>query len=177
MRYNYHDLEMSKVTVRGIMCEFTDARVERSSVPEGKRMYEVADGDSDGIPARIRRGILVNFFGTLVTEQELLPDEGDTIYLEENDWAWEPYTPVEHLFLVQRKFDDGTTSASVMTELELVSYINMADCHGESYCIFCVTEFGKAIPCHYVGWQPQCRIQVIGDEHGEIFLDGYGEDH
>ena len=42
-------------------------RIERSSVPEGKYQYEVAgDDDSGGDPARIRLGVLVNFFGTLI---------------------------------------------------------------------------------------------------------------
>ena len=40
-------------------------RIERSSVPEGKYQYEVAgDDDSGGDPARIKLGVLVNFFGT-----------------------------------------------------------------------------------------------------------------
>lgn len=88
MRLDYTKEHMQEVIVRGISCEFNDMRLDRETIPKGKFMYEVADGDSDGEPARIRPGILVNFFGTLVCDQELIPDEGDTIWLEEGDWIW-----------------------------------------------------------------------------------------
>ena len=51
-------------------------------------MYEVADGDCDGIPCRIRPGILVNFYGTIVCDEPLVPDEGDTIWLDYEDWSF-----------------------------------------------------------------------------------------
>lgn len=89
MRYDYTKERMQKVSVRGIPCEFNDARIDRSTVPEGKFMYEVGDDCSDGEPARIRPGIWVDFFGTIICDQELVPDEGDTIWLEEGDWRWE----------------------------------------------------------------------------------------
>ena len=60
IRLDYTKESMQKVLVRGILCEFNDMRIERSTIPEGKFMYEVADDDSDGEPARIRPGILVN---------------------------------------------------------------------------------------------------------------------
>lgn len=88
MRFDYTKEHMQHVTVRGIPCEFNDMRLNREGIPEGKFLYEVADGDSDGEPVRIRPGILVNFFGTLVCNQKLTPDEGDTIWLSDGDWRW-----------------------------------------------------------------------------------------
>lgn len=177
-RLDYKDLSFEKVRVRGTECLFTDLRVERTSVPNGFYQLEVADDDSDGIPARIRPGILVNFYGTLLTKEQLIPDEGDTIYLEEGDWEWgSDSSTVNHTFLVQRKLQDGTVTSTIMTEWELLSYINFSDCHGENYHLFDITQYGKIVPCHYAGWKPQCHIQVIGDDTGEILLDGYGEDH
>ena len=87
-RLDYTKESMQKVLVRGILCEFNDMRIDRNTIPEGKYMYEVADDDSDGEPARIRPGILVNFFGTIICNQKLEPDEGDTIWLQDDEWEW-----------------------------------------------------------------------------------------
>lgn len=87
-RLDYTKESMQKVSVRGIPCEFNDMRIDRSTVPEGKYMYEVADDDSDGELARIRPGILVNFFGTIICDQKLQPDEGDTIWVQDDEWEW-----------------------------------------------------------------------------------------
>lgn len=47
-----------------IPCDFRDMRIDRSTVPEGRYLYEVADDDeSQGDPSRIRKGIMVNFWG------------------------------------------------------------------------------------------------------------------
>lgn len=65
MRLDYRKERFSKVGVCGVECEFNDMRIERSSVSEGRYQYEVAgDDDSGGDPARIKLGVLVNFFGT-----------------------------------------------------------------------------------------------------------------
>ena len=88
IRLDYAKERMQKVLVRGILCEFNDMRIDRNTIPEGKFMYEVADDDSDGEPARIRPGILVNFFGTIICNQKLEPDEGDTIWLQDDEWEW-----------------------------------------------------------------------------------------
>ena len=88
VRLDYTKESMQKVLVRGVLCEFHDMRIDRSTVPKDKYMYEVADDDSDGEPARIRPGILVNFFGTIICNQKLEPDEGDTVWLQENEWEW-----------------------------------------------------------------------------------------
>ena len=79
-------------------------------------------------------------------------------------------------FLVQRKIY-GEIYPSLMTENELLSYINMDDCHDEDYEIYdCESVFGEVRRLFYKGWQPLCLIEVV-DEHGEVVLRGYGEDH
>ena len=88
IRLDYTKESMQKVLVRGILCEFNDMRIEKNTVPEGKFMYEVADCDSNGEPARIRPGIFVNFFGTIICDQKFEPDEGDTIWLQDSEWEW-----------------------------------------------------------------------------------------
>ena len=89
MRCNYNDEKMSCVKVKGIPCEFTDIRLERSTIPKGKLLYEVADGDSDGEPARVKAGIMVNFFGTLVTDQKLPLGEDGVLWLEPGDFIFD----------------------------------------------------------------------------------------
>ena len=78
MRLDYRKERFSKVSVCGVECEFNDMRIERSSVPEGRYQYEVAgDDDSGGDPARIKLGVLVNFFGTLICDRPLpIGDDG-----------------------------------------------------------------------------------------------------
>lgn len=88
MRYDYNDIKTEKVEVKGIPCEFYDMRIKRESIPEGKFMYEVADGESDGVPARVQKGILVDFYGTLICDRELPIDESGTLWLEEGDFRY-----------------------------------------------------------------------------------------
>ena len=77
---------MHKVEVKGIECEFTDCRLDRSSVPEGKFMYEVgADDDCGDTPARVKRAILVNFFGTLICNEELPLDEEGVLWIDNEE--------------------------------------------------------------------------------------------
>lgn len=87
-RLRFEEEHWTKVEVKGRECLFNDMRIDRSSIPEGKFMYEVADEDSDGNPCRMRPGILVNFFGTIVSDEPFAPDEGDTIYLGSKDWKY-----------------------------------------------------------------------------------------
>ena len=78
-------------------------------------------------------------------------------------------------FLVQRMIDNETYP-SIMTERELINYIDMSDCHDEYYEIYDISTFGEVKKLHYVGWQPNCLIE-IADENGIIVFCGYGTDH
>lgn len=90
MRLNYGEVHMTPVYVKGIPCEFSDMRLDRASLPEGKFLYEVADDDSNGIPARIRPNILVNFYGSVVSDVKFTPDDpnDDVIWLEDGDFIF-----------------------------------------------------------------------------------------
>lgn len=87
MRLNFREEHFQNVEVKGIPCLFNDMRIDRKTVPENLFVYEVADGESDGIPARVKENIFVNFFGTLITEQPLPLEEG-VMWLDEEDWSW-----------------------------------------------------------------------------------------
>ena len=44
-RLKYGEERFSRVKVCGIECEFSDMRIDRGSIPEGKYLYEVAGDD------------------------------------------------------------------------------------------------------------------------------------
>lgn len=91
MRYDYNTEKKHKqgVSVRGIPCEFYDGRIDRATVPEGKFLYEVAGDDDEGFePCRVQRGVMVNFFGSLVCDKELPLGPDGILWLEEGDFRW-----------------------------------------------------------------------------------------
>lgn len=89
MRLDYRKERFSRVNVCGVECEFNNMRIERSSVPEGKYQYEVAgDDDSCGDPARIKPGVLVNFFGTLICDRPLPIGDDGVLWLTDGDFVW-----------------------------------------------------------------------------------------
>ena len=60
--------------IKGIRGYFNDMRIDKDTIPEEFHFWELADGDSDGIPCRYKPGILVNFYGTFITAGELPVD-------------------------------------------------------------------------------------------------------
>lgn len=88
-RLDYRREKFQKVSVCGIPCDFSDMRIDRNTVPEGRYQYEVAgDDDSGGDPARVQRGVLVNFFGTLLSDV-LLPLGCDGVLrLHDRDYVY-----------------------------------------------------------------------------------------
>jgi hypothetical protein len=61
--------------IKGIRGYFNDVRIDRTTVPEGFHIWELADGDCDGTPCRYKPGILVNFYGTFITTGKMPVDE------------------------------------------------------------------------------------------------------
>ncbi|MDE5597389.1 MAG: hypothetical protein K2J04_06115 [Lachnospiraceae bacterium] len=89
MRLDYSKEKFTKVRVCGVECEFSDMRIDRSTVPQGKYQYEVAgDDDSGSDPARVQRGVLVNFFGTLISDMPLLLVNDNVVWLQEGNFEW-----------------------------------------------------------------------------------------
>lgn len=89
MQLDYVQEKFTKVRVCGIECDFSDMRIDRSTVPEGRYQYEVADDDeSQGDPARVRHSIMVNFFGTLISDVPLPVGENGVLWLMDGDFEW-----------------------------------------------------------------------------------------
>lgn len=76
MNGDYRTEKMQEVEVCGIRCEFSDMRITSETIPEGKFQYEVAHDDEGlGDPARVKKSLWVNFFGTIISDTELPLDE------------------------------------------------------------------------------------------------------
>lgn len=78
-------------------------------------------------------------------------------------------------FIVQRVIDNEL-SLTVMSEEELIRYIDEDDLHQETYQIYDGSAFGEMKKLSYAGWQPNCVIELV-DETGKVVLRGYGTDH
>ena len=105
MRLDYRKEKMQAVKVKGIRCEFNDMRIDRNTVPEGKFQYEVAgDDDSGGDPARIQKGVMVNFYGTLISDEELPLGEQGILWVEDGDFRY--LQQKEVLYLLELRIDD-----------------------------------------------------------------------
>lgn len=83
-RHDANRLTYDEVTIFGVSALFTDLRVDRSTVPDGVYRYEVRYSDEyGGEPVELARGIMVDFFGTVLTREPIqLPISGG---LELND--------------------------------------------------------------------------------------------
>ena len=83
-RHDADRLTYDEVTIFGVPALFTDLRVDRSTVPDGVYRYEVRYSDEfGGEPVELARGIIVDFFGTVLTREPIqLPISGG---LELND--------------------------------------------------------------------------------------------
>lgn len=89
MRLDYRTEKFQKVSVCGIPCDFSDMRIDRRTVPEERYQYEVAgDDDSGGDPARVRNGIIVNFFGTLISDVPLPLGSDGVLWLYDGDFVY-----------------------------------------------------------------------------------------
>lgn len=86
MKYHNHHFDYKtehfrKVSVCGIMCEFSDVRIDCGTVPEGKYHYEM----STDVPARVCRGFMTNFFATLISDHPLPIGSDGVLLLKEED--------------------------------------------------------------------------------------------
>ncbi len=102
MRIDANRQTFELVTVLEKPMLFTDLRVDRNTVPKGMYLYEVRHADEDwGDPCQIGEWIMVNHFGSLITNEALALEKSPTIsnaYCDidsETEWNFED----EHLTL------------------------------------------------------------------------------
>ena len=90
MRKNANEIIFDEIIVLGTPALFTDWRVDRVSVPCDLKMYVVRLADVVwGDPCQLARGILVDFYGTILTLQPLaLPACGYLNFDSGKDWGY-----------------------------------------------------------------------------------------
>ena len=88
MRYPSDELYYEQVTVTGHTALYTNERIKRDTVPDGWYLYEVRhDDECQGIPCEIAKGILVNFWGSLLMHDELPEVEKERfLCISEEEW-------------------------------------------------------------------------------------------
>jgi hypothetical protein len=96
MRENAMVESFENVTVLNHPMIFTCLCIDRSTVPEGLYMYEVRhDDDCQGDPVQIANCIMVNHWGTLISNKPIRLEpsaNGNNAYRDidpENDWNYE----------------------------------------------------------------------------------------
>ena len=95
-RYNAMDESFEEVTVLGKPMIFTCARIDRATVPKGMYLYEVRhDDDQRGDPVQIGKWIMVNHWGTIISNRPIRLEKSpsiDNAYRDidpEQDWNYE----------------------------------------------------------------------------------------
>lgn len=69
------------IQLDGITCAFTNARLDRSTIPSDLYCYEVRDTDClEGLFAEIKPGVLVNHWGTILCK-EAFPLDNQSSYI------------------------------------------------------------------------------------------------
>ena len=88
MRYSAEEVHYEQITILGYKVLFTNERIRRDTVPIGWYLYEVRhDDECQGIPCEIAKGILVNFWGSLLMRDKLSEVEKEGyLYISEEDW-------------------------------------------------------------------------------------------
>lgn len=77
-QYDAQKVTYQEVTIFDRPALFTECRIDRTTVPEGVYRYELRHGDEDwGEPRELARGLMVNFYGTVLTREPFqLPIDG-----------------------------------------------------------------------------------------------------
>ena len=97
MRYSAEELYYEQITIWGYKALFTNERIKRDTVPKGWYLYEVRhDDECQGIPCEIAKGILVNFWGSLLMHDQL-PEVEKEGFLCISEEEWIDDMPEEYL--------------------------------------------------------------------------------
>ena len=88
-----HDYDVNnyfeEVTILGKPAMFTPLRVERNIVPHGYYAYDVRhDDECQGFAVELGRCIVVNHWGTLITNDEIKLDRNGHLIIEPGDLSY-----------------------------------------------------------------------------------------
>ena len=99
MRENAAEVDYSEITILGKPALFSEWRIDRSTVPTGLHLYELRHEDEDwGTPCQVAKGILANFYGTVLTAEPLKLDDDGRRDIEATDIVYLPRSnpAIEH---------------------------------------------------------------------------------
>ena len=71
---------------------FTNARVNRESVPDGMHCYDIRYGDNGDLPGTMENSVSVNHMGTVICDTNFNVEIGSYIPITEDDLSFEGYT-------------------------------------------------------------------------------------
>ena len=121
-RYSVDELTFEAAELFGERVLFSELRIQRDSVPEGLRLYELRHGDEDDAsPCQISRGILVNFYGSILTSRPVQLHAVGCLGLRHEDFWYldnamtvreylAQYPPQDADIMELSAFQDGTQS-------------------------------------------------------------------
>ena len=78
MRYDAAKITYDDIALLGVPALFTECRIDRTTIPPQLHLFEIRHEDEDwGRPCQLAKGILVNFYGSiLVRDPFVLPESG-----------------------------------------------------------------------------------------------------
>ena len=90
MRVDAGKEKFEEIEVLGKPALFTDARIDRQTIPRGLHYYEVRGDDDGGFdPVQIGEGILVNHYGSILTRKPIKLDKDGYLDINpEKDFAY-----------------------------------------------------------------------------------------
>lgn len=85
-RQNAYEADYEAILFLGKPALLAEGRLDNATIPEGLHSYELRHTDDDwGIPCQVAKQIIVNFYGTLLTNEPI--QLGADGFLDISDWA------------------------------------------------------------------------------------------
>ena len=81
-------LKYDNYTFKGQPVIFTDCRIDSESVPKGMHLYEIRHSDEGAVPCQLARGIWVNFWGSLLTNDPIQLHVDGLLDFEEDELSY-----------------------------------------------------------------------------------------
>lgn len=88
MGYDARRLSYDGFELFGREVLFSQLRIDRDTLPKGIYAYDLRHGDDDGIPCTMEKHVVVNYYGTVLSNRPFsLPKEGYKL-IGEDDYSF-----------------------------------------------------------------------------------------
>ncbi len=143
-----------EVEIKGHMAIFTELRVDKSTIPEGVRCYELRHGDDDSYPAALEQSVRVNYFGAVLMTDKLELGEDGWLELSYDDFGFSG----EELSVLELQANYGDEPDCFSSAAELVSF-------AENSLNFPMSEKEAEILMGYM----EGHEFLLGEKEGKLF--------